>query len=65
MVVCFYSSLNGTKLLKEGYLNMAEWGTTCTICKVLHGWSKEQKDEKQNNDRNPKKTMQLQFIRVQ
>ena len=30
---------------------------TCTICNVLHGWSRGQKNEQQNNAPNPKKTM--------
>ena len=40
-------------------------GATCTICNVFHGWSRGQKNEQQNNAHNPKKTMQLQVIRVQ
>ena len=28
---------------------------TCTVYNFLHGWSREQKNEQQNNDPNPKK----------
>ena len=38
---------------------------TCTVRNVLNGWSREEKNEQQNNDPNPKKTKQLQVIRVQ
>ena len=30
-------------------------GATCTICNVLHGWSREQKNKQQNNVPNPTK----------
>ena len=30
-------------------------GATCTVCNVLHGWSRGQKSEKQNRDPNPNK----------
>ena len=30
-------------------------GATYTVCKVLHDWSREQKNEQQNNALNPKK----------
>ena len=30
------------------------FGAICTVCNVLHGWSKEQKNEQQNNVPNSK-----------
>ena len=30
-------------------------GVTCTICNVLHDWSRGQRNEQQNNDPTPKK----------
>ena len=29
-------------------------GTTCTVCNILHGWSRGQKNEQQNNASSPK-----------
>ena len=34
--------------------SLFSWAT-CTVCKVLHGWSRGQKNEQQNNTPNPKK----------
>ena len=33
----------------------AERGASCTVCNVLHSWSRGQKNEKQNRDPNPNK----------
>ena len=45
-------SVNGNyKLFKMGG---GGGGAPCTICNVLHGWSRKQKKEKQNHDPNPK-----------
>ena len=39
------------ELLKSAGLLRA----TCTVCNVLHGWSREQKNEQHNNAPNPTK----------
>ena len=31
------------------FMRLDECGATCTVCSVSHYWSKEQKNEKQNN----------------
>ena len=33
-----------------------EIGVTCTVCNILHGWSRGQKNEQQNNVPSPKKS---------
>ena len=33
---------------------MQTLGATCTVCNVLHGWSRGQKNEQQNNVSSPK-----------
>ena len=46
LVWMFEIQLNNTSM---------EIPATCTVYNVLHGWSREQKNEQQNNAPNPKK----------
>ena len=34
---------------------LAKYWETCIVCNVLRGWSREQKNDQQNNAPNPKK----------
>ena len=49
--------LNFTMKLRTA-MGKSKCGATCTVCYVLHGWSRGQKNEQQNNAPNPKKQQQ-------
>ena len=48
--VCYFSVIKCSFVLTN-----ASEGATCTVCSVLHGWSREQKNEQQHNAPSPKK----------